>query len=301
MRSSRGRNIVISSKVAIAIIASSTDAAYAAGDVVVVVAVLHEQRHRLRLAFDVPGHDANRAVLADRARRREDDAVRDGPADRRQRDTAEGRERTGAQCRGGLLLVGADLAEHRHDLAHDERQRDEDRREDHRGRREEDLERQRPEPAVAAVEEHDREADDDRRERERQVDDGVEHALAGEAVAHDRERADDAEDRVQRHGDRRDLQREPERVLRVGRRHRVPRGPDAVLERAPEDEPDGNEQDRREVREHPDAEAKPGDHASSPSGGARRPGAGSRTRSGAGRARATPRPAASFDWMRPKM
>ena len=46
----------------------------------------------------------------------------------------------------------------------------------------------RAEPAGAAVEQEEREADDDRRERERQVDERVHEPLAGEAPAHDRER-----------------------------------------------------------------------------------------------------------------
>ena len=49
----------------------------------------------------------------------------------------ERRERGRAERRGRLLLVDADLAQHRHDLAHDERQRDEQRREQHRREREE--------------------------------------------------------------------------------------------------------------------------------------------------------------------
>ena len=100
------------------------------------------------------------------------------------------------------------------------------------------------EPAVAAVEQEEREADDDGRERERQVDERVHEPLAGEAAPHDRERADDAEDRVQRHGDRRDDQRQLERVDRVGVGERVPDGAEAVLERPPEDHRERPEQDR---------------------------------------------------------
>ena len=44
-----------------------------------------------------------------------------------------------AERRRGLLLLGADLAQHGHDLAHDERERDEDRGEDHPRQREDDL------------------------------------------------------------------------------------------------------------------------------------------------------------------
>ena len=60
--------------------------------------------------------------------------------------------------------------------------------------------------------------------------------LPRNVAAHDRERADDPEDRVQRHGDRGDDQRQLERVDRLGRRERVPGGLPAVLERAVEDD-----------------------------------------------------------------
>ena len=70
--------------------------------------------------------------------------------------------------------LGADLAQHGHDLAHHERQRDEDRGQDHPGGREDDLDpvvdQPAAEPALAAVEQEQREPDHDRRDRERQVD-----------------------------------------------------------------------------------------------------------------------------------
>ena len=83
---------------------------------------------------------------------------------------------------GGLLGVGADLAQHGHRLADDERQRDEDRREHHPGHREDDLDalfgEPVAEPAGLPVDEHEREADDDRRDREGQVDQQAEDRLA---------------------------------------------------------------------------------------------------------------------------
>ena len=122
-----------------------------------------------------------------------------------------------AQRVGGLLLVGADLAQHRHDLADDERQRHEDGRQDHARHGEDDLEAdvvQEPaEPAVLAVDQEQRQADDHRRERERQVDERVEERLAGEPAAHERERRDDPEDGVDGHGDGRDLAASARRLL----------------------------------------------------------------------------------------
>ena len=67
----------------------------------------------------------------------------------------------------GLLLLVAELAQRRHDLATDEGQRDEQRRQHHRGQREQHLDvvpvEPALEPAAAAVEQHERESDDDRR------------------------------------------------------------------------------------------------------------------------------------------
>ena len=117
-----------------------------------VEALLDVQRRGLGLAGDAAGDDADGAELAERARRRQHDAVGHAPADRRQRDAPERLHAVRAERRRRLLLLGADLAQHRHDLAHDERQRDEDRREDHPRQREDDLdpvvEQRVAEPAV---------------------------------------------------------------------------------------------------------------------------------------------------------
>ena len=92
-----------------------------------------------------------------------------------------------------------------HDLARDEGDRDEDRRDHHRGQGEQhhDAAVREPasEPALLPVEQEEREPDDDGREGERQVDERVQDALAREPPAHDRERTDDSEDRVHGHGD----------------------------------------------------------------------------------------------------
>ena len=82
----------------------------------------------------------------------------------------------------------------------------------------------RAEPAVLAPDEDQREADDHRRHREREVDQHVEQALAAEVVAGEHPRGQHAEDRVQRHGDQRDHDREVERVLGRRRRDGVPGG-----------------------------------------------------------------------------
>ena len=90
----------------------------------------------------------------------------DAPADGRERDAPEGLKARRAERPRGLVLIGPDLAEHRDHLADDEGQRHEDRGEDDPGRREDDLDpvlgEPAAEPAVLAVDEDQREADDDR-------------------------------------------------------------------------------------------------------------------------------------------
>ena len=109
--------------------------------------------------------------------------------------------------------------------------------------------RKRPEPACPPVESEERDADDDRGERERQIDEGVDEPLAGEAPAHDREPADHAEDRVQRHRDRDGGERDLEGVQRVGVFERLP-GPGGSLDDCPVgDEPERGDEDQRQVAE----------------------------------------------------
>ena len=245
----------------IAASASTIEIAYAPAEVEALVALLDAERGRLRLALDAAGDDGHGAVLAEAARGREDDAVDDGPADRRQRDAPERLPAAGAERARGLLLLVPHLAQRRHDLAGDERERDEDRRDHHRRQGEEHVDavvgQPAAEPALAAVEQEEREPDDDGRERERQVDERVEEALARELPADDRDRADDPEDGVHGHGDRGDDEGELERVDRLRRRQRVPRRREPVLERPPEDHRERPDEDHGEVAEGDEAEAEP--------------------------------------------
>ena len=78
------------SRVSSAITASSAEAAYAPARSKLRVALLDEDRQRLRLPRDLAADDADGAELADRARGRQHDAVGEAPADRRQRDAPEG-------------------------------------------------------------------------------------------------------------------------------------------------------------------------------------------------------------------
>src|SRR4029453_9975461 len=139
---------------------------------------------RLRLTRDAPGDDADSAELAERGGSRQADAVCGRPPDGRPGPAPEGLERGRAKRRRRLFLLSPDLAENRHDLADDERKRDEDRRERHPRQGEEDA--VAGEPASGPIEEQEREADDDRRQRERQVDERVDEARSVEPVPDDR-------------------------------------------------------------------------------------------------------------------
>ena len=146
--------------------------------------------------------------------------------------------------------------QHRLDLAHDERQRDEDRRQHHPGQREDHRQRA-AEPAVVAPEEDQRDADDHRRDRERQVDDGLQQPAAGEAA-----RAPSASavtsPKITLSGTtiativrlRRD--RGDRRRASSPTRERA----DAVLERAVEDHPQRDEHEHAEVGQRGGAQAR---------------------------------------------
>ncbi len=95
-----------------------------------------------------------------------------------------------AQRGGGLLLLRADLVQHRLDLSDDEGQGDEDGRDDHPGEPEDDLEPgavERPEPAGRAPQHDEGDADDDRRDGEGQVDDALQQPAPAESPADQRQ------------------------------------------------------------------------------------------------------------------
>ncbi len=107
----------------------------------------------------------------------------------------------GPEAARGLLLVVADLLEHGHDLADDQRQRDEAVAMIMPGVAKMTW---RPlssrvgpnQPYAAVVDQHQGQADDDRRHRQRQVDERRQHPLARELVAHQQQRHADAEHRL---------------------------------------------------------------------------------------------------------
>ena len=206
------------------------------------------------------------SIRPEAARRSEDDSVDHGPADRGQRDPPEPLPAGRPEGGGGLLLLVAQLAQGRDDLAGDERHGHEDGREHNRRQGEQDLEpvREQPaaEPAAARrVEQIETEADDDGRHRQRKVDEGVQQPLAAKAATHDRERAKHAEDCVERDGNGRRDQRHLEGVDRVGVGERLPDRLEPVLERAVEDHRERREQDDQQVTECHRAQSEPPRHA----------------------------------------
>ncbi len=108
----------------------------------------------------------------------------------------------GAEAGGRLLDLLVDLLDDRLHGAHHEGQADEDQRDDDAERREGHLDAQRlkhaADPAVRRVERGERDARHGGRQREGQVDQCVDQALAGEAVAHQHPGDDQAEHGVDR-------------------------------------------------------------------------------------------------------
>ena len=192
----------------------------------VVDAVRDEESVGLGLAGDGARHDGHGAEFAQHAGRGQRHAVGEAAADVRQRDAAEHGEGAGAEGARRLLLLGADLLEHRQDLAHHVGQRDGRRRHDDAGHREDhrDAPGGQPvaEPARVAVDEDQGQADDDGGQGERDVDERIEQPGPREAVAGQNEGHPDAEDGVERHGDGDHEQREQQRVDGARRGEGVP-------------------------------------------------------------------------------
>ena len=105
------------------------------------------------------------------------------------------------------------------------------------------------ERGVRAEQQHEAEAGDDRRDRERQVDQRDQEGLAGEVELRDRPGGGDAEDRVERHRDRRRQQREPDRRLGVAVAERRGGEAEPVGERLGEDRDQRREEQHAEDRD----------------------------------------------------
>ena len=147
-----------------------------------------KQRRDLGDVGQVARDEDHRAVLADRPRERHGGPGEHGRSQGRQHDAGERLQPGGAQGRGRLLDVEVEVLDHGLNRADDERQAHEGERHEHAQGRERDLDPQGrevlPDQAVGSVDRRQRDARHGGRQRERQVDDGVEHPLEWEVVAH---------------------------------------------------------------------------------------------------------------------
>ena len=244
---------VISRSTATASSASTTAAAYAPVRSKRLEAILDVERHRLRAARDLAGYDRHGAVLAQRARRGEDHAVRQAPADRRQRDPPERLPAAGAERARRLLLVGALLRSTGSTSRTTNGSETKIVASTMPGVEKitsvEPNQPSRPQTSTSA-----RPTTTGETANGRSISD-VQQPLAAEVVAREHPGGQHAEDGVERHGDQRHQDREVERVLGLGRRHGLPGGAEAVLERAVEHHPHRHDEQRREVAERDDAQA----------------------------------------------
>ena len=116
-------------------------------EVVLIVKYLHVERHGVGESADVAGDDRHRAEFAHGARVAQQHAVEQRPAHVGQRHSEEGAQARGAQGQRRLLLGRALFLHQRDQLAGDEREGDEDRRQHDAGHGEDDLEVPVVEPA----------------------------------------------------------------------------------------------------------------------------------------------------------
>ena len=230
--------------------ASSEATAKAAAPQVLVVENLDLQRHGVGLAADLAGDHRDRAELAHGAGVAEEHAVEQRPLHVGQRDAEEGLPAARAERQRRLLVLRPLLLHDRDQLAGDEGEGDEDRREHDAGHGEDDLDavrlQERAEEALRAEEQHVDQARGHRRDRERQVDQRDQEALALELELGDRPGGGEAEDEVGRHRDRRDDQRQLDRGERVALGDRREVGADALREGLEEDDDQRQQQEDSE-------------------------------------------------------
>ena len=142
------------------------------------------QRHRVRQAADVAGHDRHGAKLPHRPRVAEDDAVQQTPLDIGQRHPPERLPATRAEHDRGLLFIRALRLHQRDQLAGHERKGDKDRRQNDARYRKDNLDVVLIQPGaqqpMGAEQQHKDHPRDHRRHRKRQVDQSDQDAFADE-------------------------------------------------------------------------------------------------------------------------
>lgn len=137
-------------------------------------AILNVQGQRLSLACEIARLHTNRTELTEGSGSGQYDSIGDRRPSRREGDVAEGLPQGGPERQGCLLLLDSQLLQHRHDLPHDERQRDEDRRQDDPRRCKDHGKplRDQPasDPAIPSINDDQRQAHHHGGDRERQTD-----------------------------------------------------------------------------------------------------------------------------------
>src|SRR5918997_4087924 len=188
--------------------------------VIVIVKCLNLQRHGVGLAADVTGNDAYCAKLAHGPGVAQQHPVEQAKTDVGHGDMPECLPARRAQRDRRFLFAAALRGHQRDQLAGDEGEGDEDGGENQPGEREDDADvallQPFAEPALGAEQQDEDQSRDDRRHRERQLDEGDQRRLAAEIELGDGPGGGDAEDGVERHGNRRDQQRQADGRARVG-------------------------------------------------------------------------------------
>ena len=188
-------------------------------DVVVLDLAVDAHGGHLRLERDVAGDQHHRAELPDRPRKPQPGASQDGRHQVGQHDQAKGRPAAGAQRGGRLLHLAVHLPQHRLHAAHHKGERDEEQRQHHRDPGVGHIDAQR---AAHPVHGDQGQPGHDRRQGEGQIDQGADHILAREGIAHQHPGDQRAHHRVHRGDQQRGAQAELQRGHRLRRRHRGP-------------------------------------------------------------------------------
>eukprot|EP01022_Parablepharisma_sp_SALTPOND_P004178 TRINITY_DN1187_c2_g1_i1.p1 TRINITY_DN1187_c2_g1~~TRINITY_DN1187_c2_g1_i1.p1 ORF type:complete len:554 (-),score=206.99 TRINITY_DN1187_c2_g1_i1:2173-3834(-) len=205
-----------------------------------------EQRRDLGDHRHVAGDEDHRAVFARGAREGQRKPGQQGRQDGREDHAGEGLPAAGAEAGGSFFELALGLFQHRLHGTHHEGQADEGQRHQHAQGREGDLDAQGREqlaqPAVLRIQRGQRDAGHRRGQSKRQVHQGIDDALAGEAVAHQHPGHDAAEDDIEEGADQRGTEAEPVGGHHARRGHR--------LHEALPGQGEGLEEDRRQRDQH---------------------------------------------------
>ncbi len=230
---------------------STSEAAAAPCGIVVLDLAEDVDGRRLGLEGQVAGDQDHRAELADRTTERQADTGQDRRDQVGQDDPAGDGERARTERGGGVLHLAIEGRHHRLDRPDRERQRDEDQREHDADLGVGDVDAER---AVDPVQRQQRQPGHDRRERERQVDQDIDDRTARKRVAYEHPGDQRAHHGIDRDRRRRDLERQPQRRDRLGRRDGGPELRPTAADGLPRDCRQWDQHDKAQVDDG-DAEA----------------------------------------------